>query len=258
MKIEILSNFRNVKTKLEKIEIRDLIGKGIGALAVIATITMGAKAYNTLHIDRGFEYNNNYPRVYDEENNKLLNNSLVEQLEEYSKEKLLPEIAAIIENLSNYVVAKENYEELVSIDNPNEEEVKKARVELVKQVNNLKIYAHNILSILVMNSLNLSTNAFIDYDNYFNSADGPTYCINIEDGEKSYVINTLPYEYSKLLNTIDTLNEYNGDGTNSTAWNKEVTLSFIEESDELYYRIINMVFDKPNFKAREISKESTR
>ena len=207
-------------------------GLVLGVTLAVASNHMGSKPAD------GFIYDSEYYAQDMETGNA----SLAMQLEKYSDKDISPAMESAIEKLSFYENAKENYEDIASIENANADDLREARVSVVTSTMIFSDVARNVILDQVRNELNLSANATIDIDVTHSNADGSTYRIIVKDGDDAYEIDSS--NYIKLLNSIDSLSIYRGTG-DSDAWAKSgVMQDYIEDADKAYYSILNTLLSE--------------
>ena len=219
----------NQKYKLIKVATKGLVGVGI-SLVILAGLK---NAYG----DQGFEYE------------QTTNEDLSTQYEEYSNKELPQEIKDALNELSSYEENFDNYEQISRVRDIDQEYLINARKDLISDVPSLIDVSHEVIRQKVISSLGLTSNANVIIESEYNSVDGPTYSLNIIDGDKHLVISKLPRIMSKMCNLEDELQRYKGNGSNK-AWDKAMK-EYMKTTDELYYDILTVAGKDYKFDAKE-------
>ncbi|MBR1376651.1 MAG: hypothetical protein IJ565_02440 [Bacilli bacterium] len=231
-----------VRIKSDYLEFNKKLAKDERKFKLIKAATLGlfaAGAFSAIvayaKVDDNFEYDNNS------------NETLSEAYEEYADAEIDKDVKKVLDTLSTYEELNDQYEEISKLDGVSHDDLVSKRMELIKSVKSLKSAANKIIKLQVMSSMDLSDDAHIEIIDVGNKADGPSHSIFISDGDNNYVINSLPFEYEKTLEYIDKINTYSGDGS-SDAWDGKTMDEYQDIVETLYYRILNISTNDPNFK----------
>ena len=236
-----------------------------GSVGLVMALSI-MKAISTATPDTSFSYDQNMIATYDEN----VNVNLANQYEQFLKEKgedadLSFRVEKVLNSLANYIIAKNEYEDMVSYMDASE--LTPYRVNLVSGVSTLRVASQDMVKAKMIDYFDLSSSTPIEIILMSNSADGPSYIIRIGENGSEYIVqlgagrsNNIDSELSrkcfKLLNLSDELN-YNGDGSNDKAWDKKTTKKYIDIADELFYMNLELAKDNSKFEVVE-SKDNIK
>lgn len=165
----------------------------------------------------------------------------------------------IMDQLTAYSIALQEYEETMSKKNHSAKEEVEKRIELVTQVRNLTDTADFLMKEKTKEAFDLTgTNTKVEIYRENDSAIGPVDYIKVTlDKEEIYNSKKSPTIIREILNYKDSISIYNGSGEN-TAWEKDID-GFISQGNGLYNAIVSLsemdlTVNNGNLKAVESEK----
>ena len=219
---------------LERVGTKGLYGMKL-ALGVALPFGMALVIAN--HGAKPFEYDNNSSKT------------LSQQYEAEKDVDIPDEYEELINSLSAYEKASDDYEAIQGIDDIDPSIELETRQNLVDSSDILVDASMAIIKGKIKESLGLSDDAIIEIKSAFNSADGVNHTIIITDGNESYTIDgsKLPSEYRKQLDRLYEESRYQGNGT-GPKWEQQIA-AYAEELDGIYYGALAMSGDEaPNMR----------
>lgn len=219
--MEVNKQNREIKgIKLERVSTKGLtalVKIGIAGLPFAATILVAHNA------DRPFEYDNSSSKT------------LSQQYEEEKNVDIPDEYEELINSLSAYEKAADDYEAIQGIEGIDPLIELETRRNLRDSADELVDVSVDIIKEKIKESLKLSDSAVIDIKSAFNSADGVNHVIIVTDGDESYTVDVskLPSIYRKQLDRLYEESRYQGDGT-GPKWENQMA-AYAEELDGIYY-----------------------
>lgn len=223
---------KDIKYKLVKVATTGLI-----AIGIAVSVALSSKTDKT-----DFKYDHTIEETFDK--------SFSEQLEEYSKVNLSNDMEQILNPLALYVHAKDEYDQISMLKGVDEEKLANARKQYVSSVSILCKVGYAMLEEKA--SSGISPTAIARIDSHYNSSDGPSYDIHIYDNGREYDVKNLPVVYSKLLNLMDEVSLYRGDGT-SKAWAEQMN-AYDNLAEKIYANLISISTDDVKLKYHESIK----
>lgn len=219
--MEVNEQNREIKgIKLERVSTKGLtalVKIGIAGLPFAAAILVAHNA------DRSFEYDNSSSKT------------LSQQYEEEKNVDIPDEYEELINSLSAYEKAADDYEAIQGIEGIDPLIELETRRNLRDSADELVDVSVDIIKEKIKESLKLSDSAVIDIKSAFNSADGVNHVIIVTDGDESYTVDAskLPSIYRKQLDRLYEESRYQGDGT-GPKWENQMA-AYAEELDGIYY-----------------------
>lgn len=251
---------KNIKEKvnyvLERIGTDGLVAIGIGFIAIATLVPLNISKIN--------EYNNKAKvQTFGQTLESDFTSQYVTWLNEEKGEEveISEQIADVLDKtVPNFYASKNNYEDLASVVDDNNSDLVNSRVALISSVNNLKSSSMDILNLKLKSDMSLSDNAIITITKDDNSADGRTYQIVIEDNGVKYVMlsnavlgdKSIPDKYLKVIESYNKIDKYQGDGSNSEAWDKKTMQKYVDSAETLLYETLGMSLEKENIKQNNL------
>ncbi len=172
--------------------------------------------------------------------------NLSDQFENYIGYDLDIDKKNILDSLRDYEIAYDNYKA------SNGDEVT-LRKELINSTSGLKKAAYDILRLKACDSVGCSRDAKMYIDDLTNKVDGPYYEIILDDNGANYTLKMTDNELFSLVNNIDVINGYQGDGTNPV-W-EDAIKGYGKTTEKIYNGILKAAKMKDDgFKIVESSK----
>ena len=214
-------NFKKLKIKLVKVSTVGLFALGLGVMVASNT---GDK----------FEYNQDSITT------------LSDQYQHHVDNKLGVETKDILDMLSSYEIAYDNYKE----GKGDEVELRK---ELISQTAKLEDAAYEMIKLKAIGSVGCDSNASLSVDDLFNKEDGPQYELVLTDNNNSYRLKIKENTVFNIINNIDVLNSYAGNGEHEV-WASAIK-GYSATAEKVYYDVLKLAaMDNVNFKIAETSK----